>query len=165
MRTIRSLTIMLFASLLLGCAGRTERSTRPANATPIFHTITLIDADTQPATEPALPPPPANETSILEIHYFDGQWITNTTTTTNRFVYVGGEVKQAGRFNWADGLTLTNAIAMAGGFTDFADISRIDLLRGAGSIERYSYPRIIRGLTNNPTLQPNDQVLVQKRLW
>jgi len=63
------------------------------------------------------------------------------------------------------GLTLTNAIATAGGFTDFADISRIDLLRGAGSIERYSYSLIIRGLTNNPTLQPNDRVLVQKRWW
>jgi len=149
---------MLFASLLLSCAGRTERSTRPANATPIFHTITLIDADTQPATEPALPPPPAKE--------IPPPWYpVPTITTTNLFIYVGGEVKQAGRFNWVDGLTLTNAIATAGGFTDFADISRIDLLRGAGSIERYSYSLIIRGLTNNPTLQPNDRVLVQKRWW
>jgi polysaccharide export outer membrane protein len=149
---------MLFASLLLGCAGRTERSTRPANATPNFHTITLIDADTQPATEPALPPSPAN--GIPPPRY-----PVPTITTTNLFIYVGGEVKQAGRFNWVDGLTLTNAIATAGGFTDFADISRIDLRRGAGSNERYSYPRIIRGLTNNPTLQPNDQVLVHKRFW
>jgi hypothetical protein len=158
MRAIRSLTILLFVSLLLGCAGRTERSTRPANATPIFHTITLIDADAQPATEPALPPSHAKE--------IPPPWYpVITITTTNLFIYVGGEVKQAGRFNWVDGLTLTNAIAIAGGFTDFADISRIDLRRRAGSIERYSYPRIIRGLTNNPTLQPNDQVLVQKRLW
>jgi len=164
MKTMRSLTITLFASLLLGCAGRTERSLGPAAATPIFHTITLVDADTQPATGPALPPPPANETPILEIHYyFEGQWITNTTT--NRFIHVGGELKRAGRFKWVDGLTLTNAIGMAGGFTDFADRSRIDLRRRAGSIERYSYARVIRALTNNPTLQPNDQVRVQKRWW
>jgi hypothetical protein len=158
MRTIRSLTIILLTSLLLGCAGRIERSTGPANATPIFHTITLVDADTQLATEPALPPPPAHEVPPFQHGVI-------TITTTNLFIYVGGEVKQAGRFTWVDGLTLTNAIAMAGGFTDFADSSRIDLRRGAGSIERYSYPRIIRGLTNNPTLQPNDQLLVQKRFW
>ena len=158
MRTMRSLTIMLFASLLVGCASRIERSTAPANATPIFHTITLIDADTQPATEPVLPPPPANETR-------PPGYPVITITTTNLFIYVGGEVKQAGRFAWVDGLTLTNTIAMAGGFTDFADRSRIELRRRAGSLERYSYPRIIRGLTNNPTLQPNDQVLVQKSLW
>ena len=162
MRTIGLPTIILFASLLAGCAGRSERSTGPANTTPIFHTITLVDADTQSATEPVLPRP-ANVTSILEIHYFDAQWITNTTT--NRFIRVGGEVKLAGRFKWSDGLTLTNAIGIAGGFTDFADRSRIELWRWNGSLERYSYPRIIRGLTNNPTLQPNDQVLVQKRLW
>ncbi len=158
MRTMRSLAIMLFASLLLGCAGRIERSTGPANAVPIFHTITLVDADTQPATEPALPPPPANQIPPFQHGVI-------TITTTNLFIYVGGEVKQAGRINWADGLTLTNAIAMAGGFTDFADRSRIDLRRRSGSLERYSYPRIIRGLTNNPTLQPSDEVLVQKRLW
>ncbi len=146
MRTMRSLTIMLFASLLVGCAGRIERSTAPANATPIFHTITLIDADSQPATEPALPPP-AKE--------IPPPWYpVITITTTNLFIYVGGEVKQAGRFTWVDGLTLTNAIETAGGFTDFADRSRIDLRRRSGSLERYSYPRIIRGLTNNPTLEP-----------
>src|SRR5712692_8516792 len=149
MSTMRSLTIVLFASLLVGCASRSERSTGPANAVPIFHTITLVDADSQPATEPALPPPPANEIP-------PPRYTVITITTTNLFVYVGGEVKQAGRFNWVDGLTLTNAIAMAGGFTDFADRSRIELRRRAGSLERYSYPRIIRGLTNNPPLQPND---------
>jgi len=154
---MRSLSIMLFASLLVGCAGPIERSTWPANAAPIFHTITLVDTDTQPATEPVLPPP------AKEIP--PPRYPVITTTTTNLFIYVGGEVKQAGRFTWVDGLTLTNAIETAGGFTDFADRSRIGLRRGAGSIERYSYPRIIRGLTNNPTLQPNDQVLVQKRLW
>src|SRR6266852_6252380 len=158
MRTMRLLTITLFASLLVGCAGRIQRSAGPVNATPIFHPINLVDTETQPATEPALPPPPANEIPLP-------RYPVVPIITTNRFVYVGGEVKQAGRFNWVDGLTLTNAIAMTGGFTDFADRSRIQLRRGAGSIERYSYPRIIRGLTNNPTLQPNDQVLVQKRLW
>jgi len=157
MRTMRSLTILFFASLLLGCASSAQRSTGPINATPIFHTITLVDADSQPATEPALPPPPANEIP-------PPRYPVITITTTNLFVYVGGEVKQAGRFNWVDGLTLTNAIAMAGGFTDFADDSRIQIRRQAGSIERHSYSRIIRGLTNNPTLQPNDQVLVLKRL-
>src|SRR5260370_40115383 len=136
MRTMRSLTIMLFASLLLGCASRSERSTAPANAVPIFYTITLVDADTQPATEPGLPPPPAHEVPPFQHGVI-------TITTTNRFVYVGGEVKQAGRFTWGDGLTLTNAIAMAGGFTDFADSSRINLRRGARPLERYRYTHII----------------------
>src|SRR5258708_13228118 len=157
MRTMRSLTIMLFASLLVGCASRIERSTAPANATPIFHTITLIDADTQPATEPVLPPPPANETR-------PPGYPVITITTTNLFIYVGGEVKQAGRFAWVDGLTLTNTIAMAGGFTDFAHRSRIELPRRAGSLQRYSYPPIIPGFATNPPSPPTPPTPLPQRL-
>src|SRR5687767_10338507 len=61
---------------------------------------------------------------------------TITIVTTNRFVFVGGEVRHPGRFNWTEGLTLTNAVQAAGGFTDFANRSGLELRRADGSFER-----------------------------
>lgn len=90
---------------------------------------------------------------------------TITIVTTNRFVFVGGEVRHPGRFNWAEGLTLTNAVQAAGGFTDFANRSGLELRRADGSFERYSYARILKGLTNSPVLNPNDQLIVRKRYF
>ena len=93
------------------------------------------------------------------------QPITVTIVSTNQLIFVGGEVRQPGRFVWNDNLTVTNAIAMAGGFTDFANRSRLEMHRSNGTQERYSYGRIVSGLTNNPPLKPNDQIVVPKRFW
>jgi hypothetical protein len=90
---------------------------------------------------------------------------TITLRTTNRIFFVGGEVRQPGRFIWREGLTLTNAIEIAGGLTDFAD-SDIKLRRSNGSEERYSlrrYHHMISGSAENPVISPNDQVIVPKR--
>ncbi len=91
--------------------------------------------------------------------------VTTNTVNTNRIIFVEGEVSRPGRFVWTNGLAITNAIALAGGFTDFADRSRLEIRRSDGGIERYNFSRIIRGLTNNPVLRPYDQIYVRKRFW
>src|SRR5437867_10318917 len=63
---------------------------------------------------------------------------TITIVHTNADIYVSGEVARPARFDWAIGLTLTNAIQLTGGFTDFADRARIELRRVDGTVERYS---------------------------
>ena len=90
---------------------------------------------------------------------------TVTIITTNRVIFVGGEVKQPGRFIWTDGVTLTDAIQMAGGFTDFANRSQLELRRSDGSLELRGYAAVVRGLTNNPVLGPNDQLYVGKKFY
>lgn len=84
--------------------------------------------------------------------------------TNAKCVYVDGEVKVSARFDWTQGLTLTNAIALAGGFTDFANRRRLEIRRGDGSVEHYNYFRIRNGTTNDPALKPNDQIIVP-RSW
>jgi polysaccharide export outer membrane protein len=84
---------------------------------------------------------------------------------TNQGIYIDGEVGRPGRFIWSPGMTLTNAIALAGGFTDFAQVARVEIRHLNGSMEHYSYPRIVNGSTNNPTLNPNDRVRVPKRFF
>ncbi|WP_167619044.1 SLBB domain-containing protein [Maribellus sediminis] len=45
------------------------------------------------------------------------------------FIAVDGEVLQGGQFNWSDNLTLGDAIFLAGGFTDGADSTFIEIAR------------------------------------
>ena len=108
---------------------------------------------------------PPRQATELAAPIFLFQPITVTVVSTNQLIFVGGEVRQPGRFVWSDGLTVTNVIAMAGGFTDFANRSRLEIRRSDGTQERYSYGRILSGLTNNPPLKPNDQIVVPKRFW
>jgi protein involved in polysaccharide export with SLBB domain len=64
------------------------------------------------------------------------------------------------RFSWSPELTLADAIALAGGFTDFADRRRLEVRRLAGSIGRYSYRQ---AETNTVPLEPGDVVQVKRR--
>jgi hypothetical protein len=90
--------------------------------------------------------------------------LTITIFETNPVVWVVGEVRQPGRIIWNSRLTLTNAIASAGGFTDFANAARLEIRRSDGSVERYSYYRVVKQMTNNPSLRPNDFVQVERRI-
>lgn len=144
MKTTRVLTIIMAAVLLAGCASRSEQATTPS-------------APAQKSVPPPLPaqrsvPPPLFQT------------VTIIVTNSGRFIYIDGEVKRPDRFVWTPELTLTNAIALAGGFTDFANRRRLEIRRGDGPVELYNYFRIRNGTTNDPALKPNDQVIVP-RSW
>lgn len=77
-------------------------------------------------------------------------------------VFVNGEVRRAGRIDWTPGLTISNAIALAGGFRDFADRGRIEIRRQAGHVERYSLRPQHAG-TNTVSLERGDVVHVGMR--
>ncbi len=49
--------------------------------------------------------------------------------STERFVFVGGEVNRPGRILWTPDLTVTKAIQAAGGFTVYARENRISVVR------------------------------------
>lgn len=85
-------------------------------------------------------------------------------TRSHRFNVVG-EVERPGSFVLGR-LTVLDALALAGGFRDFAKTSSIYVLRlhADGSHERFSfnYKQVIRGrnLEQNIALQPGDTVVV-----
>lgn len=88
---------------------------------------------------------------------------TAAVITAGQVVFVGGEVRKPDRLIWTNGLTLTSAIQSAGGFTDFANLSRLELRRSDGFFEVFRYAAILNRTTNDPVLHPNDQVRVHKK--
>jgi len=85
-------------------------------------------------------------------------------TKSNR-IYILGEIKNPGTYSIDGSLTVLQALALAGGFTPFANKDKMILVRGIGKGQRnipISYSRILRtpGEENNPTLERGDTLVV-----
>jgi polysaccharide export outer membrane protein len=84
------------------------------------------------------------------------------------YFVVGGEVGKPGKFDWRGDLTLTQAIAIAGGFTDASKHSQVVLFRRVS--DQWTEARIInvkkmlnsRDLREDPGLKPGDMLFVPK---
>ena len=59
--------------------------------------------------------------------------ITVNVVVPMRGYFVRGEVKQPGRFPLLSGVTVVQAIATAGGYTEFANPGKVRILRGGNS--------------------------------
>jgi polysaccharide export outer membrane protein len=80
-------------------------------------------------------------------------------------VYILGEVVKTGEYDLTKDLTVLQAFALAGGFTQWASKNEIILMRKEGDKEKIfkiNYKDIIRGkdVENNLTLQANDTIVV-----
>jgi len=87
------------------------------------------------------------------------------TDTASRVFYVIGEVKKPGVFNLHSGEVLSQAIAEAGGFAEFADPSKIRILRrepGQMVELRVNYNAVSSGrdLLADVRIEPGDTVTV-----
>jgi len=98
-----------------------------------------------------------------------GEYIPNpevsvTLTEVRSFkVSVIGEVARPARYELRAATTVLDALAMAGGFTQFASRQRIVVLRGDGKSMRrvpFSYSKVIASEQENFYLEPGDIVLV-----
>lgn len=99
------------------------------------------------------------------------QFITNPFVTVivneeNNKFYMVGEVNKVGEYNLTKDLTILQAIAIAGGFTEWANKDNIILLRYKNGKEiRYkiSYKDIISGKApeQNYFIQRNDTIIVK----
>jgi polysaccharide biosynthesis/export protein len=78
-------------------------------------------------------------------------------------VYVMGEVNSPGTLSMTGPLTVLQALAMAGGFREFANTRDVRVLRrGARGLEtlRFNYRDALRGTTHPLDLQPGDTIIV-----
>lgn len=73
--------------------------------------------------------------------------------------YILGEVSKPGEFAYADGLTVLNAVAAAGGFTYRANTKRVHIRRAAEDRE-ISVP-----LTATVPVQPGDTIRIGERYF
>jgi len=79
--------------------------------------------------------------------------------TTPAVIYVMGEVNSAGPQPLTRPVDVVQALAMAGGFRDFARTKNIMIRRGTEVI-RFNYNDAVRGRTKPVLLQPGDTVIV-----
>lgn len=76
--------------------------------------------------------------------------------------YVSGEVNRPGQYPLTGNVTIAEALTMAGGFREFADMKGIKILRGTERL-KFNYKDFIKGknLDKNIVLKPNDHIVVQ----
>lgn len=72
--------------------------------------------------------------------------------------YIFGEVDKAGQYPYTNGMTVLNAIAVAGGYTYRANTERVFITRGDGSEQAYPASQAVKVL-------PGDVVRVPERFF
>ncbi len=86
--------------------------------------------------------------------------LTVTVTPGARFFFVGGQVKQEGRLQYAGRITVLKAIQAAGGLTNFADKKRVQLTRANGQVVVIDWNKAIRDPSLDVEVYPGDQINV-----
>lgn len=98
--------------------------------------------------------------------YLTSPQVTVTVTETNsRRVYITGEVIHAGALPLLPNMTVLQALSSAGGFTQFAKLKNIYVLRteeGKQVKHPFNYKEVVKGnlAEQNIPLQPGDVIVV-----
>ncbi len=88
--------------------------------------------------------------------------VTANVSIPARMYYLQGEVRSPGRYPVISGLTLRQAIASAGGYTDFARTRRIQITRG-GEVFRINARQIERNPERDIEIKTGDIIFVPRR--
>ena len=89
--------------------------------------------------------------------------VTVTVKTGDRVFYVRGEVKNPGRQIYVGQITVSKAITSAGDYGDFANRSKIWLIRANGQRFKLNGNDIGDGTAPDPQVYPGDQIEVVRR--
>ncbi len=81
-----------------------------------------------------------------------------------RTFYVGGEVHNQSVFPHHAKLTLTKAISMAGGFTEFAKKSSVHILRADGTKLDVNWKKAIKDPKFDQPIHPGDRIQVDRTI-
>ncbi len=76
-------------------------------------------------------------------------------------IYISRQVVKPGFYTWSDGMTLTDAIHSAGGFTKFATVNHVKVIRRDNSVAGiYNCHAILSHRAQDPVLLPGDRIFV-----
>jgi len=98
--------------------------------------------------------------------YLNGPQVTVIVTAINsQRVFVVGEVLRAGAFPMLPGMTVLQGLSSAGGFTTFADVKKIHVvrMRNGKQVEiAFNYRDVLKGDNSeqNIKLEPGDTIVV-----
>ncbi|MEA3213018.1 MAG: polysaccharide biosynthesis/export protein VpsN [Chthoniobacter sp.] len=101
------------------------------------------------------------QTKLVAEKLFTHPAVSINLVQNNRYISVGGGVKQPGRQLWSTDLTLNSAINNAGGLDDFASPKGIRLIR-ENQVTLFNIKDIEKNPASDPKLLPGDQVIVRK---
>lgn len=104
---------------------------------------------------------------LADGYLVDPQVSILVTEYNSKKVSVFGQVKRPGKLRFAEGMTVIDAIAQAGGFAALARKNAVTVTRDLGEKEKETYTipveSIGRGKADNFYVRPNDVVFVPKR--
>ena len=83
---------------------------------------------------------------------------------TQRSYFLRGEIRGPGRYQYLAGVTLMQAISTAGGFSDFANKKKVQILRGNDKL-RYNIETIEKNPDTDVPLEPGDNIIVPRTIW
>ncbi len=110
----------------------------------------------------------ADVQSSIENAYKSGGIYTAPVVTISvqldRYVDVEGEVRAPERARYTPDMTLLSAISACGGFTDFADETKVSILRN-GTRTIVDVKRVRQNKAEDPSLQPGDKISIPKSFW
>ena len=88
--------------------------------------------------------------------------VTVSVSQANAHVYVVGQMMKPGEFPLSGRLTVLKALALAGGFKDFAKPDSIVVVREDQTVIPFNYKRVEEGkdVSQNVLLAPGDTVVV-----
>lgn len=93
----------------------------------------------------------------------EGDYLINpkvrVNVTTFRHIYVNGEVKKPGGYNYQPGLTVEKAIALAGGFTDRAAKGKIQVTSSQ------SNRKTTKTASLDATVKPGDIIVIDQSFF
>jgi protein involved in polysaccharide export with SLBB domain len=94
--------------------------------------------------------------------YFKNLTVT-VRITADRFYYVDGEVRMASKLPYTSGMTVSKAIAAAGGFNDFANKRKVKLIRGDRT-QTINCNDVLNHPEKDPLVLPDDRIHVPRRI-
>lgn len=111
----------------------------------------------------------AEAEAVIKQAYIDKNFykkITVIVVAQEEEFFIHGEVMRPGKYSITRDLTLTQAIATASGFTEFAKKTKVQINRRGESLF-YNVSRIQQGKETDPTVKPGDIIIVHRSwgLW
>ena len=97
--------------------------------------------------------------------YFRQMTVTVKQQESTRWYYVDGEVRSPSRQIYNIRITVSKAIATAGGFTDFANKKKVRLTRLDGRTQTVNCLKALENPALDPEVYPGDKIHVPRRLW
>lgn len=90
--------------------------------------------------------------------------IVTVSVQFDRFVDVEGDVRAPQRVKYTSDLTILGAITACGGFTDYADQTKVTISRN-GSRTFVNIKKVRQNIDTDPAVEPGDKISVPRSFW